>query len=156
MLPPKNGGPAAGPATVLGGLLPLNCSSSCGSSRGVGTGVMEGVPLRWGYTDLGRVIGSSIAICTPAPLGGGVSAVGSADAERKNPGRFCKVFSMARGGNRLRRLPAALLSSSCFASRRLCAAKASRGESCGGTSPAICRRGEGSPLGEGAPFPLKP
>jgi hypothetical protein len=39
----KNGGPAAGLTPVLGGLLPRNCSSSCVSSRGGGTGDMDGV-----------------------------------------------------------------------------------------------------------------
>ena len=34
------------------------------------------------------------------------------------------------------------LSSNCFANRRLWAAKASRGDMDGGTSPATCKRGE--------------
>lgn len=154
LLPPKNGGPAAGPAAVLDGLLPRNCSSSRASSRGVGSGDMDEVPLTCGYIDFGRRAESSIAVTTPALLGEAESAAGSAETERKYPGRFCRVFSIVRGGNRLRRLPAALLpSSSCFASMRLCAAKASSGERWGGISPARCIRGEGRPRGEGAPFP---
>ena len=153
LLPPKNGGPATGPAAVLGGLLPRNCSSSSASSRGVGSGDIDELSLTCGYIDLGRSAGSSTAVFTPALLGEAESAEGSAEKERKNPGRFCKVFSIVRAGNRLRRLPAALLSSSCFASMRLCAANASSGESWGGISPARCIRGEGRPRGEGAPFP---
>jgi hypothetical protein len=130
LLPPKNGEPVAGPAVVLGGLLPRNCSSSSASSRGVGSGDMVEVSLSWGYIDLGRSAGSSTAVFTPALLGEAESAAGSAERERKYPGRFCRVFSIVRGGSRLRRLPVAVLpSSSCFASMRLCAAKASSGES---------------------------
>jgi hypothetical protein len=146
---------AAGPAAVLGGLRPRNGSSSCVSSRGVAAADTGAVPPSWGYIDLGRRAGSSTAVFTPALLGGAESAAGSAERDRKYPGRFCRVFSIVRGGNRLSRLPAALLSSSsCFASMRLCAAKASRGESCGGISPARRVRGDGRPpRGDGAPFP---
>lgn len=111
----------------------------------------------WGYIDLGRRSGSSIAIFTPALLGEAESPAGSAERERKYPGRFCKVFSIVRGGSRLRRLPAALLpSSSCFASMRLCAAKASRGDSWGGTAPARWNRGDGKPpRGDAMPLPSR-
>lgn len=51
-------------------------------------------------------------------------------------------LSVVRGGSRLTLLPAFVLSSSCLASSRLCRAKASRGDSSGGISPAICRRGD--------------
>ena len=89
---------------------------------------MDEVSVR-GYTDLGRRPESSIAVFTPALLGDSEVSAGSAERERKNPGRFCRVFSIVRGGSRLRRLPAAWLpSSSCFASMRLCAANASSGD----------------------------
>jgi hypothetical protein len=56
------------------------------------------------------------------------------------------------------RLPPFVVSSSCFASSRLCAANASRGESSGGISPATCRRGDGRPRreGEGKAVPKGP
>lgn len=49
---------------------------------------------------------------------------------------------MVRGGSRLTLFPSLLLSCSCLASSRLCSAKASRGDSSGGASPAMCMRGD--------------
>lgn len=51
-------------------------------------------------------------------------------------------LSVVSGGKRLTLLPPFALSSSCLASSRLWSAKASRGESSGGCSPATCRRGD--------------
>jgi hypothetical protein len=123
----------------------------------VGSGVDEASLENWGYIDLGRRSGTSMDVFTPALLGEAESPAVSAERERKYPGRFCKVFSIVRGGSRLRRLPAALLSSSsCFASMRLCAAKASRGDNWGGTAPARCNRGDGKPpRGDAMPLPSR-
>ena len=53
---------------------------------------------------------------------------------------FCFVMGSAvdSGGSRLTRRPSLLLSSSCFARRRLCAANMSNGDIAGGISPAKC------------------
>lgn len=51
-------------------------------------------------------------------------------------------LSVVKGGRRLIRRPCLALSSSCFFKSRLCIAKASRGESSGGASPATWRRGD--------------
>ena len=50
------------------------------------------------------------------------------------------------GGRRLTRRPSLLLSSNCFARRRLCAANMSSGDIAGGMSPARC-----CILGDGCP-----
>lgn len=59
---------------------------------------------------------------------------------------FCFVIGSVidSGGNRLTRRPSLLLSSSCFARRRLCAANMSSGDMAGGMSPARgCILGDG-------------
>ncbi len=53
-------------------------------------------------------------------------------------------LDVVRGGRRLMRRPVLEPSSSCLASRRLCRAMASRGDSSGGASPATWRRGDRS------------
>jgi len=61
------------------------------------------------------------------------------------------------GGNLLTRLPLLLLSSSCFASSRLCAANISSGDIAGGTSPAkCCILGDGAARGDGKPMVFIP
>ncbi len=54
------------------------------------------------------------------------------------------------------RLPSLMLSSSCLANKRLCAANASRGERSGGTSPTTCKRGDVRGLGDGSPLVCGP
>lgn len=51
-------------------------------------------------------------------------------------------LAVVSGGSRLSLLPPFALSSSCLASSRLWRAKASRGDSSGGISPATCNRGD--------------
>jgi hypothetical protein len=62
-------------------------------------------------------------------------------------------LSTVRGGNRLILL-LSLASWSCLASIRLCIAKASRGDSSGGASPAMCIRGERSGFEDDEAFEL--
>lgn len=84
----------------------------------------------------------------------GIVSAAVVERERKHSGllAWCcdKDLVMTCGGNLLMRLsPITLVAFSSFASRRLSAAKASRGESVGGTSPSkCCMRGEGWPVRE--------
>lgn len=55
---------------------------------------------------------------------------------------------MVRGGRRLTLFPSLVVSCNCLASRRLCRAKASRGDSSRGASPATCMRGDRRGLDE--------
>jgi hypothetical protein len=125
------------PEPLVGGLRPRNSSSS--RRGGSGTGGSNGCdPLTVGYTETGRNPGVSTSVFRPEPgLVGDSGVVASADTERKYPGLpWLKELAIVRGGNLLMRFPPLALSSNCFASSRLCAANASRGESSGGMSPA--------------------
>lgn len=128
------------------GLRPRNSSSSRRGNAGTG-GSEDRESLTVGYTEIGRNPGVSTSLFNPEPgLAGDSGVVGSvADAERKYPGLLKFKLAIVRGGNLLMRFSPLALSSSCFASRRLCAANASRGESSGGISPATWRRGDGNP-----------
>lgn len=122
-------------------------------------GIGDAIPLTVGYTDFGRNPGVSTSVFIPD--GGAVGDSGdgpSADIDRNILGLlWFKELAIVNGGSLLIRLPALLLSSNCFASNLLCAAKASRGDSSGGTSPATHNRGDGRPLlGDGIPVPKGP
>ena len=87
----------------------------------------------------------------------GVPDAASADAERKYVGLLWpRELAIVRGGNLLIRFSPFMPLSSSFARRLLWAAKASRGDNSGGTSPAICKRGDGRLLGDGRPVPIGP
>jgi hypothetical protein len=69
----------------------------------------------------------------------------SCDMDRKYSDRPCIIrgLSAVRGGSRLTRFPSLLVVSwSCRANSRLCKAKASKGDSSGGASPATWSRGD--------------
>lgn len=113
-------------------------------SSGVG-----GTWLKRGCIDRGRSACSpSISVFKPSPTfwSGGCSSsdAESCDRERKYSDLpwTIKGLSTVSGGSRLIRRPSFALSSNCLASSRLCCAKASRGESSGGASPATCMRGD--------------
>jgi hypothetical protein len=145
-----------------GGLLPRNSSSSSESRRRGGIGGMGDengcTVLTLGWTETGRKGGISTSGFMPDEPGrtDSVGLAVSVDRERKYWGRgWPKEFAITRGGSRLTLFPPRALSSSCFASSRLCAAKASSGDSSGGISPAICSLGDGRLLndGDGRGFP---
>jgi hypothetical protein len=158
LLAPKYPGPVE-----LGGLLPLNSCSSKDSNRETGRGGANGCAdgcalLTVGYTETGRKPGVSTSVLIPEPglwfVGdeGLPSVAASAEIDRKYEGLpWLSELAIVRGGNLLMRFPPLVLSSSCLASNRLWAAKASNGDSSGGISPATCRRGDGKPRGDGRP-----
>lgn len=130
-------------------------SSGRGGTPSSGVG---GIRLMRGCMDLGRSISpekaSSISVRSPNPpkpaeIGGAGdssrSDPESCDMDRKYSDRpwIIRGLSAVRGGSRLTRFPSLLVVSwSCRASSRLCKAKASKGDSSGGASPATWRRGD--------------
>jgi hypothetical protein len=76
----------------------------------------------------------------------GENSAPSTESARKKVGRaFANSFATVKGGNRLNRLPLRSSSSNLLARSLLWKAKASRGDSAGGTSPV--RGGAASPSG---------
>lgn len=139
------------------------CSSICFIARplegsrsgraGTASSGVGGMRLMRGCIDIGRCCSSGKASSTspfrPRPVGladksSPCSEGESCDMERKYSERPWSTngLSVVSGGKRLNLLPSLALSWSCLASSRLCSAKASRGDSSGGASPATWRRGD--------------
>lgn len=134
------------------GDLSRRLSRSSPGSAGTDSSGVGGMRLIRGCIDLGRSSARKASSTSPlfpesVGLNGGRAALSSGDStdkERKYSERPWRTSGLSdvSGGSRLSLLPSFALSCSCFASKRLCRANASRGDSSGGASPAMCIRGD--------------
>lgn len=144
---PKN--PPFAPTSLSCLALKKSAAAFGTAGTGMDSSGVGGIWLKRGCIDLGRLVRSS-STCgfKPSPTfwSGGCSSsdAESCDRERKYSDLpwTIKGLSSVSGGSRLILRPCFVPSSSCLASRRLCKAKASSGESSGGASPATWRRGD--------------